>query len=132
MSGKIRFISIIALFVFLTGHLFAQESKNIVRTDSLVIPRKIDSFLRLSDQRLADFMERDFFIEWSSNRFRSGLNGYFDPNSDFIRSCSYRLSDEELNMYNREALMRFKLLNTQMLIDHGRGMKYRPVFIKIN
>ena len=132
MSGKIRFISIITLFIFTTGLLFTQESKNIVKKDSSVILKKIDSFLRLSDHRLADFMGRDFFIEWLTNRFRSGLNGYFDPNSDFIRSCLYRMTGEEINLFNREALMRFKLLNTQMLIDHGRGMKYRPVFIKIN
>lgn len=101
--------------------------------DSVYAGRRlsIDSYLRLSNQRLADFSERDFFLEWSSSRYRSGLYSTFNRNSDFMRSCEYRFSESERTLFLRESLMRYKLLNSQILIEHGTGMKYSPVFIRI-
>ena len=92
----------------------------------------IDSYLRLSNQQLADFSNKNYFIEWSAARFQNRLTGYMDRNSDFMRSCAYRFSETEKNLFFQEAFMRYKLINTQLLIEHGTGMKYRPVFIKIN
>ncbi len=57
--------------------------------------------------------------------------GFMDPNSDLIKACSYRLDIKEKNLYFRESLIRYKLLNTQMLLDEAKGMKWGPALIRV-
>ncbi len=56
------------------GNRVSGQDTLCVEHQKISFTQKIDSFIRLSDRRLADFRKRDYYLEWSTRRV-TGVTG---------------------------------------------------------